>query len=137
MSRLSALVAEIERRTTVETRLGQMTPENRALVANARAELEATASCVRPAIRRRNALKRELAELEASLMPYDRARERLRDARRSIADDFEHRIEGLYRYRDNTDKLINRLDRLDPEWRERVIHGGPMLRPDHETFEAK
>ena len=137
MSKLSELVAEIQRRTAVETRLGQMTPENRALVANARAELEAIASCVRPAIRRRNALKRELAELEASLMPYDRARSRLSQVRKATAKEGERRYDRLCRYSADTNLLIGQLDLLDPEWRERVIHGGPMLRPDHETFEAK
>ena len=136
MSRLSDLVAEIERRTAVETSLGGISPEHRVQLASALADLEATASVARPAIRRRNELKRELAELEASLLPYDRARERLRAARRSAANDRESRADRFHRYRNGTDKLIDRLDKLDPGWRERVIQGGPLLRPDHETWEV-
>lgn len=127
---LHDLVAEIMRRTDKETALGLPTPQQQADLDRAGECLASIRVSVQEYVRRRAELRRELESLDAILGQYDEARRRLRIAQQAARGDQGRRDARLYRYRAGTDKLIDRLDRLDPEWRARVLSGGPMLRPD-------
>jgi chromosome segregation ATPase len=137
MSILGDLVAEISRCTDQETMLSSPSYELQAELASAKLMLTVAMLEVRDgAIRRRRELRRELSQLNNHLCSYDSARREMCRVRLEIEREQEERYRLLVRLEARTNRLIDRLDALDPEWRQRAANGGPILRLDHADYEV-